>query len=182
MGTFDIVLLVILGIGAVKGYSQGFIVEVFSFIAFFVGLFLALEFTIPVSMKLFGGSDYLEIISIGVFIVLFILLSMAIKAGAKAIKKAVDITIFGTLDNLAGALAGGLKSAFVISIVFWVLESVGFDFYIDYADDSFIFPYIVHIGPSVFDWLSQLIPVIKDLIDSMEKMSKSSDPYMTLLR
>lgn len=181
MSTVDIALVILLGFGAVKGYLQGFIVELFSFLAFFIGLFLALELTVPVSVNLFGDSSYFEFAAIFVFIGLFILLSMLIKLGAKGLKKAVDITVFGTLDNLVGAFAGLLKVAFILSIVFWIFESVGTEFVNQYVDESTIFPYIVGIGPKVFGWLAEALPFIDDLIDSMEKMSDSKNTFMTFV-
>ncbi|MEO9483163.1 MAG: CvpA family protein [Ekhidna sp.] len=181
MGTFDIILLIVLGFGAVKGYSRGFIVELFSFVAFFVGLLLSLELTIPVTTNFFGDSGYFEVIAVVVFIALFILLSLAIKMGAKALKSAIDMTIFGTFDNVVGAFAGLLKWAFILSIIFWVFESVGFDLIEKYADNTLLFPYIVGIGPTVFEWLGYVIPFIQDLIDSMEKIPKNRDTYVTLL-
>ncbi|MEO9872222.1 CvpA family protein [Ekhidna sp.] len=181
MSTFDLVLIILLGIGTFKGYGRGFIVEIFSFIAFFVGLYLALELTIPVSNELFGGSNYFEIASIFVFIVLFIFLSMAIKVGAKALKNAIDMTLFGSLDNIAGAVIGILKWAFVLSVIFWVFESVGFDLTDRYADETILFPYIVHIAPAVFEWLSYILPFLKDMIDSLENMPKKNNTFMTFL-
>lgn len=164
-----------------KGYQNGFIVELLSFLAFFIGLFLALELTVPVSVGLFGESSYFDVAAILVFFGLFLLLTLAIKAGAKALKNMVDMTIFGSLDNLVGAFAGAFKAAFIISIIFWVFESVGFDLIERYADDTFIFPYIVHIGPTVFGWLSEVIPFIRDLIDSMDQMPKGKDTYITAI-
>ncbi|MEQ9468930.1 MAG: CvpA family protein [Ekhidna sp.] len=181
MGTFDIIILILLILGGVKGYQNGFIVELLSFLAFFIGLFLALELTVPVSVGLFGESSYFDVAAILVFFGLFLLLTLAIKAGAKALKNMVDMTIFGSLDNLVGAFAGAFKAAFIISIIFWVFESVGFDLIERYADDTFIFPYIVHIGPTVFGWLSEVIPFIRDLIDSMDQMPKGKDTYITAI-
>lgn len=181
MSTFDIGLLVILGFGAVKGYSRGFVVEILSFIAFFIGLLLALELTVPVASNLFGDSSYFEAIAVIVFIALFILLSLGIKIAAKALKSAIDMTIFGTVDNLAGAIAGILKWAFILSVIFWVFDSVGFDLGEKYADHTLLFPYIVGIGPTVFEWLGYIIPFVQDLIDSMENMPKR-DTYVTLVQ
>lgn len=154
--------------------------EVFSFIAFFVGLFLALELTIPVSNWLFGSTGFFEIGAILVFIVLFVLLTIAIKAAAKLVKSVIDITFFGILDNILGAVAGLFKWAFILSVVFWVFDSVGLDVISKYSADTIIFPYIVGIGPTVFELLSGLVPLIKDLIDSMENLPKK-DSLLTLL-
>lgn len=179
MSTFDIILLIALGIGAIKGYMHGFIVEIFSFVAFFVGLFLALELTIPVSLRFFGDTGYFDFIAIIVFIVLFFLLSFGIKLGAKFVKNAIDVTFFGTLDNIAGAIAGIAKWAFIISIIFWIFDSVGFALSDRYGDQSIIFPYIVSIGPKVFGWLSELLPFMKDLIDTMKDLPSKKEDLMT---
>ncbi|MEP5614351.1 MAG: CvpA family protein [Cyclobacteriaceae bacterium] len=181
MEIFDIILLVLLGFGAFKGYQQGLVVAVVSFFAFFVGLFIALEFTIPVSLYLFGSSSFFDIGAVIVFIALFVLLSFLIKLGAKAIKNMVDFTFFGTLDNALGAIAGIFKSAFILSIIFWVFESVGFDLVMRYSDGTVIFPYIVGIGPTVFEWLSGLLPFIEDLIDMMKDLPGSKDSVLTHL-
>ncbi len=179
MSTFDIVILVILGFGTFKGYTRGFIVEFFSFLAFFIGLFVALELTVPVAEWLFRNSSFFELLSILVFIALFILLSLAIKAGARILKGMIDATIFGALDNVVGALAGMIKWIFILSIITWVFDSVGFNIEDRYASDAVIFPYIVDIGPKIFSWLSEILPFIQDLIDSLENMSKKDDSLMT---
>ena len=181
MEVFDIIVLVLLGIGGAKGFQQGFVVAVFSFFAFFVGLFIALEFTIPVSLYLFGSSSFFDIGAVVVFIALFILLSFLIKLGAKAMKSMVDFTFFGTLDNALGAVAGVFKSAFVLSVIFWVFDSVGFDLVTRYSDGTVIFPYIVGMGPTVFEWLSGLLPFIEELIDTMKDLPGSKDSVLTYL-
>ena len=179
MNKVDIILLIFLGFGAVKGYLNGFIVELFSLIAFFLGLLIALELTIPVSTRLFGDTSYFEVVSVIVFIGLFFLLSISIKMAAKALKKVVDFTFFGTVDNIIGAMAGAFKWAFIVSMLFWVFDSVGFNFVKEFKDESVIFPYIVGIGPKVFGWLSEVIPVIQDLMDSMDKWSNQSKSLIT---
>ena len=181
MEVLDIIILIVLGLGAYKGFTNGFIVELFSLLAFFIGLFLALQLTLPVSMRFFGDSNYFGFLSILVFIGLFVLLSFSIKAGAKLLKKAIDITPFGTLDNIAGAISGLFKIALVSSIVIWVCSSVGIDFQNSYARESIFFPYIVAIGPSVFEVIGSVIPMINDLIDSMDDMAKTKNTLITVL-
>ena len=152
MSTLDIILLVLLIAGAVKGYKNGFIIESFSFLAFFIGLFVALELTIPISLALFKGSSYFDLGAIGIFITLFVLLSILVNASAKAFKKAIDMTLLGSVDNLFGSLAGIFKWVFVISVLVWVLDSVGFEIEDRYADNTIILPYIVETGPVIFGW------------------------------
>jgi len=178
---FDIIILALFGLSAFKGYSNGFIVELFALLAFFIGLFLALELTIPVSLRFFGDSNYFNVISILVFIGLFVLLSYMIKTGAKLLKKAIDITPLGVLDNIVGAISGVFKSALIISVIIWVCSSVGVDFEKSYAEESLIFPYLVAIGPSIFEAIGYFVPVIKDLIETMDNVPKTKDTPITVL-
>ena len=68
MEVIDIVLIVLLALGAVKGYNKGLIVEVFSLVAFFLGLFIAIEFTTPLSLRFFGDNPMFHVISVAVFL------------------------------------------------------------------------------------------------------------------
>ncbi|MEM6735735.1 MAG: CvpA family protein [Bacteroidota bacterium] len=181
MSKIDIVILVLFAFGAYRGYLRGFIVEVFSLIAFFVGIVLALLLTIPVTTRFFDKTSFYNIVAILIFILLFILLRLGIKIGGRLLKNVVDVTIFGKLDNFIGGLTGILKWAFLISVIFWVFASVGFEFQQNLISESAISPYIIPIAPQVLSWMSGLIPFIQDLIDSMNNLPKSKDPFITLM-
>ena len=167
---FDIILLIILGIGAFKGYTNGFIVELFSLLAFFIGLFLALEWTIPISINFFGERSYFDFITLLVFIGLFVLFSFLVKSGARLFKKAINITLLGTLDNIVGAISGVFKLALVASVIIWICSSIGIDIQKSYAKESIIFPYLVVFGPTTFEAIGYLFPIIHDLMDSMNNI------------
>ena len=71
MNYIDIFILIILGLAAVKGFSKGLIVELFSFVAFFFGIFVALEFAAPVSDAIAAGSSWYGLVLVAVFVLLF---------------------------------------------------------------------------------------------------------------
>ena len=179
MSIVDWVLVAILAFGAIKGYMHGFVVEVFSFFGFFVGLIIALQLTIPVTVRFFSDSEYFDIVAILVFIVLFVLLGLAIKMGARFIKNVLDMTIFGMVDNLIGAVTGIVKWAFLISAVLWVLNSVGVTFEKGLASDSIILPYLLDFSPVVFGWIAGFIPFVQDLIDTMKDIPGSKNTYLS---
>ena len=103
------------------------------------------------------------------------------KVGAKALKRVIDVTFFGTIDNLVGALTGIFKWAFLVSILVWVFESIGFSIQRNFLQESIIFPYVVDIGPIAFTWLGTLVPIIQDLIDSLQSIPTSKRDYMTFV-
>ncbi len=160
---------------------NGFIVEVVSFFGFFIGLILALQFTIPVTTWLFADSSYVDIIAIGVFVGLFVLLTLGLKLGAKMLKKMIDVTIFGTLDTLVGAITGVAKWGFLISMLAWIFDSVGFEVQKSFLNESVIFPYLVQIGPASFEWIGRLIPYVQDLIDSLDSIPSAKQEYLTFV-
>ena len=88
-----------------KGYTRGLIVELFSLVGFFIGLFIAIELTIPVAERFFADSDYFQLFTVLVFAGLFVLTVLAVSLVAKMIKKVLDLTFLGFFDNILGALA-----------------------------------------------------------------------------
>lgn len=160
---------------------RGLIIEIFSFIAFFVGLFLAIELTIPVASKFFGSSEYFQVVTIVVFVALFVVAVLLINLAAKFIKKVLDLTFLGFFDNLLGAIAGVLKWAFIASVFFWVFDSIGFRLSKDFADSSLIFPYIESLGPRTFEIIGNAVPFIQDMIDSLKNIGEKGKAVNTFL-
>jgi membrane protein required for colicin V production len=170
MNVIDIIIVVLLVLAGVKGFMRGMIVELFAILAFIFGLYAAIEFTAPVSIKYFGNSDYFSIVSIGIFILIFLGLTLIINLLAKLLKKAVDFTFLGTFDNLLGAAIGVFKWALIMSVIIWIINSVGLKLSGEKIDESRIFPYIEEVGPRTFKFVSGLIPFFNDIFDSLEKI------------
>jgi membrane protein required for colicin V production len=178
---FDIFLGVIFLLGAVKGYIKGLVVEIFSFLAFFVGLFVSIELTIPISKIIFEGTAYSQVLTVGVFIALFIVVIVIINLAAKILKKALDLTFIGFFDNILGSIAAIFKWAFMVSMVIWVMDSVGFSLPQTWIQGSIFYAHVQGIGPVVFNWLAEMLPFIKDMIDSLENIGDNKIESYTFL-
>ncbi|MFZ9046657.1 MAG: CvpA family protein [Cyclobacteriaceae bacterium] len=172
METIDIILLVLLAIGAIKGYMKGLVVEVFSLVAFFIGLFFAVEFTTPVALEFFEDNPWFNVISIAVFLAIFLVIIIVINLVAKVIKKVLNMTFFGLFDSVLGAILGVVKWSLILSVVLWLFSSVGVTLPSSYVDDSFLFPLIAVVGPTLFEWAGELLPFFKDIFDSMDKFDR----------
>ncbi|MDW3197154.1 MAG: CvpA family protein [Cytophagales bacterium] len=169
MNYVDIFLLVILVLGAIRGYSKGLIIELFSLIAFFFGLFGAIKFSGPIAAIFFGDSDFYLIGLVGVFIVLFIALSVVINLIAKLIKKGVDLIFLGWFDNLLGGILGILKWGFLVSMLVLMLKGGGLLLPEKDLAKSRIYPYIEDIGPNAFNALETIFPFFENFIDSIDE-------------
>ncbi|MFY0600372.1 MAG: CvpA family protein [Cyclobacteriaceae bacterium] len=181
MSYLDIFFIVVFIIGMIKGYMKGLVMEVFSFVGFFIGLFAAIKLTIPVSGTFFEGTEYFQFLTIGVFIILFVLVVLAVGLLGKILKKAIDITFLGFFDNVLGALASLLKWAFIFSVIIWVFDSIGMRISEEWKNGSFIYPIVEVIGPKVFDWVSKVMPFVKDMIDSLENIGDKSKSVYSFL-
>lgn len=172
MNFLDIFFIVVFILGAIKGFVRGFIVELFAFLAFFVGLFVAIELTIPVAHRFFSSSGYFQAFTIIVFVGLFVVAVILINLLAKIIKKALDLTFMGFFDNILGAIAGVFKWAFILSVFFWVFDSIGLRLPLDQADDSLLYPLVQAIGPGTYKWLSGILPFVNDMMDSLKNIGE----------
>lgn len=172
MNYVDFFLLVILVLGAIRGYSKGLIIELFSLISFFFGLFGAIKFSGPIAATLFADSDYYTLGLVGVFILLFIVLSLLINLLAKLIKKGVDLIFLGWIDNLLGAILGILKWGFLVSMLILMLKAGGMLLPEKDLTRSRIYPYIENIGPNAFNTLDSIFPFLENFIESINEEKK----------
>jgi len=107
-----------------KGFRNGFVVELASLAALVLGIFVALHFsyyTADLLREYFNISEkYIYILSIAIT---FLLVAMLVFLAGKIIHKLVNIIALGFLNRLAGALFGLLKTALVLSVIIYFLNS-----------------------------------------------------------
>ena len=168
MNYLDLFLIFVLLFSAYKGYQKGLLVAIFSFVAFFLGLLIAIKFTAPISVRFFSESVYFEWIAIVIFIVIFSILILGIHLLSKAFKMILDFTPFGILDNILGAGLNIFKISFVISMLFWVIESLGIDISNQYINNSIILGYIKPFAPKIFELIGFFIPHFKEIFDMLD--------------
>ena len=101
----DIIVAVILILAIIKGYRQGLIVALFSFIAFIIGIAAAMKLSVVVAGyigKAVNVSDkWLPIIS---FAVVFLIVVLLVRLGAKFIQKTVELAMLGWVNRVGGIL------------------------------------------------------------------------------
>lgn len=168
MAIFDIIIVSIMVIAGIKGFRQGFIVETISFLAFFLGLFLALKLTFPIAMKFFGDIQAFWIIALVIFIVLFFLVMWGAKLLAAGLKKAIDLTFASLIDNILGVIISVIKWVFAFSVIIWVMNSLTIEFPDKWTEDSHLFVPLSSLAPWSFEVLSGIIPFFQDILDSMD--------------
>ena len=121
MNKIDILLLVILGFGLIRGFMRGLIIEMASLLAIVVGIYGAIHFSF-FTARLLGElmpSSQQEVVAFGLTL---IVLMLAVMFLAKVLTKMLKAAELGFLNRLAGALFGVLKAAVIVGSLFVFLE------------------------------------------------------------
>jgi len=117
MQTIDIVILILLAFGAIRGFIKGFIFEVAMLGALVLCYFLGFKMAAVVAeflFKTFGGSpETLRYVS---FMLVWIGVSIGAWFLAKLFEGLVNITALGIFNKIAGAIFGTLKYAFLVGL------------------------------------------------------------------
>lgn len=123
MNKIDILLLVILGFGLIRGFMRGLIIEMASLLAIVVGIYGAIHFSF-FTARLLGelmpsSQQTIEVVAFGLTL---IVLMLAVMFLAKMLTKMLKAAELGFLNRLAGALFGVLKAAVIVGSLFVFLE------------------------------------------------------------
>lgn len=117
MHFIDILIIICLGYGIIKGLWKGFFYEMAGFVALGLGIFVAIQFSNLthkiIESKLDVHGDHLRIIA---FIITFFLTVIGIKLLAKIFTQVTRFAFLGIYNTLLGGLFGGLKMLLFLSI------------------------------------------------------------------
>lgn len=163
MNVLDIIVLVCLGYGLIRGLIKGFVVEIAGVIALFIGVLGAFKFASTFAQFI---QHYIELnpkIVQGVsFLLLFIGIVYGISLLAKMITKTLQIAALGLINRLAGGLFGVIKWAVILSallVIFNQIESVVSLIPEAYVEESVAYPFFVELGTFLFDWILENNPL-----------------------
>ena len=124
MNFLDIFIVLAIIYGAWFGFKKGFIIEVFTFLALFLGLYAGIRFSDFLSGLLLDWFDskskYLPVIS---FTILFLMAGAMVYFAGKTIEKMVKVVRLSLINKLAGGLFGALKFALLLGGLILVIEA-----------------------------------------------------------
>lgn len=118
MNAIDLILIIPLAWAAYKGFKKGFIIEIFSLLALFAGVYGGIHFSEGVAHWLDQTvqikEKYLPVVS---FAVTFIGVVVLVFYLGKLIEKAINMAAMKPLNKLAGALFSILKYGLIMSVI-----------------------------------------------------------------
>lgn len=126
MTGFDLIVLLIVGVGAIGGFLRGFVQEVLSIMAWVLAIFAIrfLHTDLTAAILEFMGSPVTA--SILAFALLLLIPYAAMKLIARAAGRSSRNSVLGPIDRVLGFGFGALKGVIIVVIAFSLLV-LGYD-------------------------------------------------------
>ncbi len=121
----DYIILIILVLFLIQGYRKGIIIGLASIAALVLGIYIAVHFSNYLDATLMEhlkpSRKWLPILS---FSITFLLVVVGVMLVAKLTEKLVDVVGMGFFNHIGGAALGLAKGIILISILFFILNSL----------------------------------------------------------
>ena len=163
MNNADIVIAIILVVGAFVGYRRGFLLELFFLLAIVLGVFIGFKLMGAgvqyLSEKFNADKAVLPYIS---FAIIFLLVMVVVSLAGKSIKNSLDKTFLGKIDASAGAALGVIKFAFGLSVIIWLIEAFQISLPGGWKEESVLYPVAARVAPTLSEYFGEFIPFFKE--------------------
>jgi membrane protein required for colicin V production len=169
MSALDIILAVAFVMGMSSGYQKGFLVTFFSLLAIFLGILAGFKLMGVAMLTLHNYYKIDEkILPYAAFGVVFVIVLILVNAVGDMLKSTLHKTILGSADQFAGAVMGLFKTAFMVSVIFWIMSSMDLKFFHRFTEHSFLYPYTAGFAPAVTAWAGEIFPAAGELFRQHE--------------
>ncbi len=155
---FDIVIAILLLWSAYRGFSKGFLIMAASLAALILGVWGAIRFSDLTANLLIENftlsGKYTALIA---FALTFIAIVIAVHLLARAMDKLVKAVALGIVNRLAGLLFALLRTAFILSIVLVLLNSIDQRAPFipeEHKENSLLYKPLLKFAPAIFPYLN----------------------------
>jgi membrane protein required for colicin V production len=170
MNFIDIILLVPIIYAAWKGFKHGLIIEIFTLLALFVGVYAGIHFsdmTAGFLRKSLGlTSNYVPVIA---FTVTFLGIGAMVYFLGKTIERLIKVTQLTPINKLAGVFFSVLKYVYIVSTLLVLIESydekIGF-FPSKLKESSLLYHPVMQVSKTSIPGMKESTIFIHNLLDT----------------
>ncbi len=155
---FDVIILILLLWSAYRGITKGFLIMAASLAALVLGVWGAIRFSDLTATLLVEHlalrSKYTSLIA---FAVTFVGIVIAVHLLARAMDKLVKAVALGWANRIAGLVFAVLRTAFLISIVLVILNSIDRRLPFiprEHKENSLLYGPLSRFAPAIFPYLN----------------------------
>ncbi|QKG53850.1 CvpA family protein [Hymenobacter sp. BRD67] len=170
MTPLDLLLLLPIAVGTVKGFRKGLVLEVVSLLAFVLGVVGGLSLlsaAIPVVRGYLG--ELFGMLPLVAFLLVLVGIMWGVHLLGGLVKTAVHLTPLGVLDNLLGAVAGGLKWLLGLSLLLHGTALAGLPLLApSLTTGSVVLPWVQKATPLALQVTSYVLPIGHNLLGRLK--------------
>lgn len=171
MEPVDIVLLILVGLGAYEGYKKGLLMSIVGLIGFVLAIILGVYFMEPMSKYLANHLKELTFaFPIIAFLIVFGITLALVGVAGWILKKMMNMILLGGLDSVGGAILGIVKTAFFISLFLWLANLFDLKMSKEWSAKSEFMQYIEPLAPAVIWILEPIVPKIGELQKTVDEI------------
>lgn len=164
MSKADIAIVIIVLIGAYRGYKDGFLMGVVTLLALVLGIFGAFQLMgegmIFLQERFNADKAFLPYLS---FFLIFILIVVLVTWLGRAVRASISKTFLGRVDEIAGSVLGVVKTLFVVSVMLWIVDSMKVELPDEWTDGSYLYPFTAHLAPELAGWIARFLPFFDEI-------------------
>jgi membrane protein required for colicin V production len=172
----DVVFLIALVSSIIRGYQKGFIVALFSFIAWIAGLVAALKLSAMVAVWL-GNTTNIQTkwLPLTAFVLVFILTVLLIRLGAKMIEGIAEFAFLGWVNKALGILLYMTFYGVIFSVLLFFTSQLHL-FSKQVIDESVTYQWIEPWAPELISRLSSVIPFLSNMFEQLKEFFQQTAP------
>jgi membrane protein required for colicin V production len=165
----DVIVAVIIILALIKGFRQGLIMGLFSFISILIGLAAAIKLSAVVAgyigKAVKVSEQWLPIIS---FAVVFLIVILLVRLGAKLIQRTVEVAMLGWVNRLGGMIFYAALYITVFSVLLFYAEQVKL-IRPETTEKSVTYSVVQPWGPKAISFFGKVIPAFKNMFGELEE-------------
>lgn len=165
----DAISFLLLLMAIFKGWRKGFVVALFSFLAFVVGLIAALKLSAATAKWLEGtvnvSAKWLPVLA---FLLVFIVVIVVVNLLAKILEQTVEWAMLGWLNKAAGILLYMMFYVFTWSIILFYLGKTNL-LSAKTIGQSHSYPIIAPWGPRIVETVADWIPAFRNMFEELSR-------------
>jgi len=163
----DLFTLLILVWAIMKGYGKGFVVAIASFFALYIGLAIALKFSVKVSHWLESNGHTGGWIPFLSFMLVILGVIILVRLGANLMQKVLELFLLGWLNKIGGMIIYILIFMSIYSTILFFAVKMNI-LTTDIINDSKTYSIIKPLGPGLLELMGSIIPFFKGLFVELE--------------
>ena len=163
----DVIFIFLMILAIIKGFRNGFVVAIFSFLGIIIGLAAAMKLSILVAGWLKDtthiSAAWLPFLSFALVMIGVIIL---VRLGALFIQSAMEMVLLGWLNKLSGILLYAAIFTTLLSVVLFYAEKIHW-IKSDTFMASHLYAFIQPWGPKAINLFGTILPIFKGMFEEL---------------